>query len=166
MASTARNATYATGGYPFSRYIQGVGFLSVQTRYIAKVRRYIAVLSPQPWVGEIQIAVSSDGEDWNTFFTRVLEILTTHDNYIVRSYVVENRTKLLYEAGVSDDAPLVASVPSPISVQEAVPAPIQARVDRLMDILAGLSAARVSGDVEAHNAICDSLKGPDGRYLL
>jgi hypothetical protein len=61
----------------------------------------------------IQIASSFEEEDWCTFFTRVLDLLAIYDNDIIRSYIAVNRATLLYEGGVTDDAPLsvVAVVP-------------------------------------------------------
>jgi len=140
---------FATYGYPFTRQIDGFGMFSVQTRCIEKVRRYYAVLlrkMPSTDHEEIQIAVSNDGEDWNTFFTRVLDILTIYENEAVCSYIVENRATFLYEAGVSKDK----------SVSKAD--------DSLMENLVRLSRARSTGDSDSCNRICDGFKGPDGEY--
>jgi len=150
LQSQLHNAMYAKYRFPFTRSIQGLGSLSVRTRDIAKVRRYIAVLKPKPLVGEIEIAVSFDGEDWNTFFTRVLDILTKHDNDILRSYVVENREKLLYEAGVSNDAPLVASVPAPTSVRKQFRHQIWDKMAELISIINELAAVRRRLGTQCH----------------
>ena len=103
MASIVPNAKYATEGYPFTRTISEVeGLVSVQTRYIEEIWRYGAFLISPTW-RETQIAVSSDGEDWNTFFTRVLDILSASQNDAVRTCVIENREKWLREAVAPED---------------------------------------------------------------
>jgi hypothetical protein len=118
---------------------------------------------------KIQIATSSEGEDWNTFFVRVLDILVSCDNGIISSYVAENRVTLFNKAGLLYHGPLLLVASIPVRVRAPAPVPIPVEVDASISVpvddfiiqtLMALLFARCIKNI----VLCDDIKGDDGKY--